>query len=127
LQTIYEYLILNDDLYYDFYIDSFSFDRIEGMLKKKHEQKWLLQAIFLLIYAFKLLLTTLAFSTAFFAWNKPIDFILLFKACILAEGVFLFKIAIKVIWFSLIGCFKCFNALAGRQIKTTAPDGFWEK
>jgi len=102
LHSTFEWLVLSDDVYFDFYIDRLSYDRIAQKLQKKHEQKWLSAGVFLVVYSVRILFLALAFSAAFFAWNKLVDFKDVFTACVLAESVFLVRVFIKIVWFSML-------------------------
>ncbi len=97
-----EYLLLEDSLYYDFFGDKLSYERIAKLILDGKKWKWLSYVLIPLLTLLKCFCLAVCFyAGAFFirVENKFSDF---FRLAVLAEFIVFVPIIIKIIWFGFI-------------------------
>jgi hypothetical protein len=99
---LYDHVLIDDSLYFDFLGDKLSYERINHIIQKKKDLKWLsytLMPLFTLLKCFAV--STCLYTGALLdrSENRFADF---FKVSLLAEFIWLFPTLVKIIWFGFI-------------------------
>lgn len=94
-------LILTDDVYYYYLIDTLSEERTQEFLKTHKEFEWIMYAFGPFVYGIKIFLVAACFYTGFFFRNIEVKFSTLFGIALKSEFLFLLIPVARLIWFSL--------------------------
>ncbi len=98
----FQFLLVSDDLFMNFLLNRYDYDRVQEIIKSAKEHQWFGYAIAPITYFIKLsLVSTCLFIGSFFA-DKQFKFSVLFRSATLAEFVFLLPILITLFWFLFI-------------------------
>lgn len=95
-------ILVTDDLYYDFFDQQMSYERITEFLSISKRLTWIvyiLIPVYLLLKIF-VVATCLAVGVLLFGYN--VEFIRLFKIALLSDIVFLVPPILKLVWFITI-------------------------
>jgi hypothetical protein len=96
-----KYLIY-DDLYYDFFSDQMSIERITGFLSKAETLQWLSYCAIPIMYSLKILLLSIIILAGLLIYNFTIPFKKVLTVIIISEFIFVIAFLIRLLWFSLI-------------------------
>ena len=102
LAWAYQYLLLDDSLYFNAFAQQFSYERINAIIEQNKKWGWIGYASTPLIYLIKLSLITTCLSLGYFFTKNRFNFSSFFNAVIFAELIFLLPIIIKLLWFLFI-------------------------
>jgi len=96
-----EYVLISDDLLYDFLGKQLSYERINELIKEGKNWKWLTYIFLPILILLKLFLVTVCLSIGTLILGIENSFKKLFQVVITAEFIFLISPIIKLFWFSL--------------------------
>jgi len=97
-----QYTLISDTLYYNFFSNQFSYDRIEDIIVQSKQWQWLSYIAIPVILIVKLSLITTCLGLGFFFTSNRFDFKVFFNIAVFAELIFLFPILIKLLWFLFV-------------------------
>lgn len=99
---LFNFLIVNDELYYSYLENQLSYERIEEMLYSKEKWSLISYSLIPLFFFLKFGMITIILLTGLFMFNFKIEIKRIFKIVIISELVFLVPLLIKMFWFSFI-------------------------
>lgn len=95
-------LLITDDLYFKFFGDQLSYERITEIISLQSKWEWVSYAIVPLYYLIKIFLVGLCVYIGSVITGIDISFKKIFQIVLLAEGIFLIPNIIKLCWFAFI-------------------------
>lgn len=95
-------ILISDNLYFDFYGEQLSYERIVKLLNVRAKWEWLTYAIIPLYFTLKFSLVALCLSIGVLLTERNVSFKKLFQVALLAETIFLLPSFAKLIWFGVI-------------------------
>lgn len=102
LGVFIDVFLLSDEVFYFHLAEKYSNTRIEKMLEFRGKWLWLTYIVSPIITFFKILIPAGLVYLGLYLSNLKYPFTVVFKACVMAEFVFLLPILIKIIWFEWI-------------------------
>jgi hypothetical protein len=102
LRYLYEYSLIDNSLYYDYFGDKLSYERINHILEQMKNWKWLNYAIVPLFTLLKCFLISASLYTGAILDRSEHRFADFFKTSLLAEFIWLFPSLVNIIWFGFI-------------------------
>jgi len=95
-------MLISDELYFEFFGDQLSYDRISTIISLHKKWEWVSYAVMPVYYVLKIFLAAGCVYTGVVIAGMEISFNKIFQIALLAEGVFLFPTVVKLVWFTLI-------------------------
>lgn len=102
LSVTSEYLLISDDLFYDFLGQQLAYERINEIINEGKKWKWITYALLPLLILFKIFFTSVCLSAGGFVLGIQHQFKRFFEIAIYAEFVFLLPSIAKLLWFALV-------------------------
>ena len=100
LSYLFNYLLVDDSLYYAYFENKLSYERIEEMLYSKEKWSWLSYSLVPIYFFLKFGIVSITLLAGLFIFNFKIKLQEVFKIVVLSEIVFLIPVLVKIIWFS---------------------------
>ena len=97
-----DFIILTDDVFYSHFSEQYSYTRIGQMLEFRGRWLWLTYLIAPIITFFKILIPASLVYLGLYLSNLKYPFSDVFKACVIAEFVFLLPVLSKILWFEFV-------------------------
>ena len=95
-------VLFNDDVYYDFYSDRLTYEKIGTLLELKNKWEWLFYPFLIIFLYLKLLIVAAILYVAVLLTDyHRQDFKSLFKIALLGEFIFLFQPLLRLIWYGI--------------------------
>ncbi len=101
IQYISTSVLFNDDVYYDFYSERFTYERIGALVALKNKWEWLLYPFLIIFLYLKLLIVSAVLYLGLLLSGFSVDFKSLFRIALLSEFVFMVQPILRVIWFGI--------------------------
>ncbi len=101
LSLIGDYTLVTNDLFFDFFADNLSYERILNIIETSSKWQWINYVILPLIYLLKFFLIASCLSIGTLLFGITISFAYLFRVIIIAEFVFFIPPIIKLFWFGI--------------------------
>ena len=95
-------VLFNDDVYYDFYSERLTYEKIDTLLELKNKWEWLLYPFLIIFLYFKLLIVAAILYVGLLLTDYRQDFKSLFKIALLGEFIFLFQPLLRLIWYGIL-------------------------
>lgn len=102
LSYMFNYFLVDNNLYYAYFENKLSYERIDEMLYSKEKWSWVSYSLVPLFYFIKFGLITITLLTGAFMFNFKIEIRKIFKIVIFSEIVFLLPVLLKILWFSFL-------------------------
>ena len=99
---LYEYILVDENIYFGFYAEQLTYEQIEDMLANGKKWEWLSYAIIPFFYAIKLCLVAGCLSIGALFVSNRFEFKKMWGAALVAEFVFIVPIILKILWFAFI-------------------------
>jgi hypothetical protein len=97
-----DFIILTDDVFYSHFSEQYSYTRIGQMLEFRGKWLWITYLITPVITFFKILIPASLVYLGFYLSNLKYPFSDVFRACVIAEFVFLLPVLSKILWFEFV-------------------------
>ena len=97
-----DFIIITDDVFYSHFSEQYSYTRIGQMLEFRGRWLWLTYLIAPIITFFKILIPASLVYLGLYLSNLKYPFSDVFKACVIAEFVFLLPVLSKILWFEFV-------------------------
>lgn len=94
-------ILINDDLYFDYFGEQLTYDRIVSQIEISKEWNWVGYAIIPLIYLLKFFIVAICLYTGVLLAGYSLNFNKLFHVAMFSEFVFLIVPVIKLVWFGI--------------------------
>jgi hypothetical protein len=95
-------MLITEDLYFKFFGDQMSYERITEVIDITNKWEWLSYAIIPFYYLCKIFLVSFCIYTGAIVAGIDISFKKVFQVALLAEGIFLLPAALKLCWFLFV-------------------------
>lgn len=102
VQYLFNNIIVNDDLLYDFYVDRISLERITDILSERKKLSWPSFVIPPFFFFVKFCLIAVCFSIAALLVGHAVDFGIFFYAATVSEIVLISSSIVRILWFSFV-------------------------
>lgn len=96
-----EYVLVSDDLLYDFLAKQLSYERINELIAEDKSWKWVTYVFNIILISLKLFLISICLSIGTLVLGIENSFKKLFELIVNAEFIFLILPVLKLLWFSL--------------------------
>lgn len=97
-----QYTLISDTLYYNFFSNQLSYEKIEDIIVQGKKWQWLSYIAVPILLLFKLSLITTCLALGFFFTSNRFNFKVFFNIAVFAELIFLLPILIKLLWFLFV-------------------------
>ena len=94
-------VLFHDDVYYDFYSERLTYEKIGTLLELKNKWEWLLYPFLIIFLYLKLLIVAAILYVGLLLTDYRQDFKSLFKIALLGEFIFLFQPLLRLIWYGI--------------------------
>jgi len=92
-------LLITDDLYFSFFGDQLSYDRISEIINFSRKWQWLSYAVIPFYYLMKMFMVSTCIYTGTIIAGPEISFTRIFQVALLGESIFLIPLILKLCWF----------------------------
>ena len=102
LSGVTSYVLNSDELYFQFYGEQLSYDRIVELIELQSKWLWLGYLLMPIIYLIKFFLISCVLLMGIFLISLKVEFKEIFKITILAEFIIFMPLLMKLVWFGFI-------------------------
>lgn len=99
ISVVGNYILITDDLYFDFFGDQLAYDRIAELIEASNEWRWFGYAILPLFLLLRFFLVASCLSIGTVLSGITVSYANLFRIVMLAESVLFTHTIIKIFWF----------------------------
>lgn len=92
-------LLISDDLYFEFYGDQLSYERIAEIVQMIQKWEWTSYVLIPIYYLVKIFLVGICVYIGAIVFAVDISFKKIFEMALVAEAIFLIPITLKLLWF----------------------------
>lgn len=96
------HFLVTEDLYYSFFEEQMSFERIAEFIDMSQRIEWLIYLIIPVYLSVKFFVVAACLSIGTLLWGYNADFRKLFQIAMFADAVFLIPPILKIIWFGFV-------------------------
>lgn len=99
LNFLLKYLLINEEIYYNTFIDKLSIDQVEEFIDSQKKWEWLGYVLIPLFLLIKIYIVAAVLDLGCFFFDREIKYSRLFNLVVRAEFIFLLVIILKIVWF----------------------------
>lgn len=96
-----EYLLLDDALYFEYFSDKLSYEKIQSVIKEGWKWKWISYVVAPIVTLLKCFSVALFLYGGVFFFNRDAGFSSLFRITIGVEFIWLLPMIFKIVWFGI--------------------------
>lgn len=102
LSVVSSFVLSSDELYFQFYGEQLSYERIVELIELQSKWVWLGYLLIPIIYLIKFFIISCVLLTGTFIVGLKVEFKEIFKITILAEFIIFIPLIMKLVWFGFI-------------------------
>ncbi len=102
LSLVTSYVLNSDELYFQFYGEQLSYERIIELIELQSKWQWLSYLLMPIIYLFKFFLISCVLLMGIFIIGLKVEFKEVFKITVFAEFVIFIPLIMKLVWFGFV-------------------------